>query len=85
MSTQSHLKFCSKCFVQICFHLLEEKKMLKFIALLSALAVTCSYAQSTGNTANAKVLCYYDSSSFVREGEFVCFFLILILKFDKLL
>lgn len=53
--------------------------MLKFLALLSALAVTCSYAQSTGNTANAKVLCYYDSSSFVREGK------LLIPKCDKLL
>lgn len=51
--------------------------MLKFIALLSALAVTGSFAQSTGqNTANAKVLCYYDSSSFVREGEFVFNFIV---------
>lgn len=57
--------------------------MLKFLALLSALAVAGSFAQSTGqNTANAKVLCYYDSSSFVREGEFV---FIYFLTFDKLL
>lgn len=41
--------------------------MLKFVAVLSALAVIVSYA--TPNINNAKIICSYDSSSFVKEGE----------------
>lgn len=40
--------------------------MFKIIALLCALAVTSSSGQQ--QTA-AKVVCFYDSSSFVREGN----------------
>lgn len=42
--------------------------MFKIIALLCALAVTSSSGQS-GQATTAKVVCFYDASSFNREGN----------------
>lgn len=46
------------------------KMLLKFVVGVALFAAVCLVDQTVVADAAGKVVCYYDSRSFIREGEF---------------